>query len=433
MTPLERALTTIRATLGRPFPDDCTVAGRYPVRPAACGQPPGSNLGWTTGFRTGELWLAYEATGEPEFRAAAARDVTSFADRIERGIDTDTHDLGFLYTLSCVAADHLAGDPAARAAALRAAATLRGRIIEPAGIVQAWGYLDDPAQRGRTIVDSLMNMPLFRWAAAELGDGAYAAAADRHVAQLRDHILRPDDTTFHTFWWDPATGAPLRGTTQQGFSDDSCWARGQAWGVYGFTLDYAWTGQPASLTAARRCADYYLAHLPADHVPYWDLVFADGSGAPRDSSAAAIAACGLLELARWVTGADRDRYQVAAAAAVQSLADGYAADPATSDALLLHGVYDLPKGVGVDEANLWGDYFYLEALTRLATPEWTPYWLVGQAGPGGRAPWLRSEARGPVTGSDGPWGRAPWLRSEARATATGPDTVAKQEEEGDHL
>jgi unsaturated chondroitin disaccharide hydrolase len=377
MTPLDRALATVRAGIAAPFPDDCTVDGFYPLRPAGHGQPAGANLGWTTGFRTGELWLAYEATGDEVFRRAAAQDVTSFADRIARAVDTDTHDLGFLYTPSCVAADRLTGDTAARDAALRAAAALRTRIIEPAGIVQAWGYLDDPAQRGRTIIDSLMNMPLFWWAAAVTGETGYAAAAERHVGQLHDHILRPDDTTFHTFWWDPATGAPLRGTTQQGYSDDSCWARGQAWGIYGFALNHAWSGNPRFLEAARRCADYYLAHLPADRVPYWDLVFADGSGQQRDSSAAAIAACGLMELARYAGGQDSEGYADAARAITDSLAAGYAADPATSDALLLHGVYDMPKRVGVNEGNLWGDYFYLEALIRQHDPAWTPYWLIG--------------------------------------------------------
>src|SRR5690606_36637578 len=109
-------------------------------------------------------------------------------------------------------------------------------------------------------------------------DPRYAAAARRHTAQLRDHMLRPDGTTFHTFYWDAVTGEPLRGETEQGHADDSCWARGQAWGIYGFSLNHRYTGDGSFLVAAQRCADRYLADLPADLVPYWDLAFSDDSG-----------------------------------------------------------------------------------------------------------------------------------------------------------
>ena len=261
-------------------------------------------------------------------------------------------------------------------AALAAADHLMSRFLEPAGIIQAWGDLQDPRERGRTIIDSLMNTPLLFWASQVSGDPRYAAAARRHTAQLRDHILRPDGTTFHTFYWDPVTGEPLRGETEQGHADDSCWARGQAWGIYGFSLNHRYTGDESFLAAAQRCADRYLAHLPADLVPYWDLAFSDGSGQERDSSAAAIAACGLLELAALTpAGPRRDQYRDAAHRMLASLIDGYSTiRHPESNALLLHGVYDKPKGKGVDEGTLWGDYFYLEALTRITRPQWTSPW-----------------------------------------------------------
>src|SRR5690606_37466513 len=146
-----------------------------------------------------------------------------------------------------------------------------------------------------------------------------------------------------------------------------------AWAIYGFSINHRYTGDPSFRHAARRCADYLLAHLPADLVPYWDLAFTDGSGEERDSSAAAIAVCGLLELASLLPdGPDRERYQSAARRILASLIDGYStANHPDSNALLLHGVYDKPKGKGVDEGTLWGDYFYLEALTRLTRPDWT--------------------------------------------------------------
>ncbi|BCJ45901.1 glycosyl hydrolase [Actinoplanes ianthinogenes] len=335
---------------GDEYPDDTTVGDRYPMR--------AGNVGWTTSFWPGMLWLAYDLTGDEKYLTAASGHVGSFAARVDGRVDVDTHDLGFLYTLSCVTAVRRTGNPVAKRAALAAADHLMSRVLHPAGIIQAWGDLRDPAQRGRTIIDSLMNTPLLFWAAEETGEHRYAETAWRHAAQLRDHILRPDGSTYHTFYWDPVSGEPLRGETEQGHADESCWARGQAWGVYGFLLNHRHTGDESFLTAARRCADYFRAHLPADGVPYWDLSL---TGVERDSSAAAIAACGLWELG------ERD----AAGRILGSLISDYLSG---GNALLRHGVYDKPKGVGVDEGTLWGDYFYLEALTRVTRPGWTHPW-----------------------------------------------------------
>jgi unsaturated chondroitin disaccharide hydrolase len=373
------ALRTVDANLaafGDRYPGDTTVHGRYPMRPAPHGRSEGANVGWTTGFWPGMLWLAFDVTGDERYLRSADSHVRGFADRIEGRVDIDTHDLGFLYTLSCVAGWRHTGDETGRRAALRAADHLLTRVLEPAGIIQAWGDLDDPRQRGRTIIDSLMNTPLLFWAGQVTGDPGYAATAYRHASQLREHILRPDGTTFHTFYWDPGTGAPLRGETEQGSGDDSCWARGQAWGIYGFTLNHRYTGDRSFLDAACRCADQFLTRLPTDHIPYWDLVFSDGSAEERDSSAAAIAAAGLLELARSLPDGPRSAgYRAAAGGILASLIHGCAtAGSPGSQALILHGVYDKPKGVGVDEGNLWGDYFYLEALTRTLRPEWTDPW-----------------------------------------------------------
>jgi unsaturated chondroitin disaccharide hydrolase len=382
-TAVERATTaaleTVRrniAAFGADYPDDTTRDGRYEPRPAVHGFPRGGNRGWTTSFFSGVEWLAWQLSGDDLFRDAALAHAADFSRRVRSGEDLDTHDLGFLYSLSTVPAWRLLDDEDARQAALLAAKHLMLRYLEPAGIIQAWGDLSDPKQRGRTIVDSLMNMPLLTWAGEQTGDERYPAAVRSHTAQLREHILRPDDSTFHTFYWDAETGEPLRGATEQGAGDDSCWARGQAWGIYGFALNYRATGDPLLLEAAWRCADYFLAHLPADSVPFWDLVYNDGSDAPRDSSSAAIAVCGLLELAELDGEGDRaTRAATAARTMLASLIENYTpAAPADSDALLLHGVYDLPKNNGVDEGTLWGDYFYLEALTRVSLPGWKPFW-----------------------------------------------------------
>ena len=172
------------------------------------------------------------------------------------------------------------------------------------------------------------------------------------------------------------TGEAKYGRTQQGYSDDSCWARGQAWGIYGFTLSYLYTGDQSFLATAKRVADYFIEHLPADHVAYWDLIFGEGSTEERDSSASAIAACGLLELARQLPLSDPKRavYEEAAVTMLTSLKDHYTTkELPSSNGILLHGVYDKKSDKGVDECMIWGDYYYLEALTRLSIP-WYRYW-----------------------------------------------------------
>lgn len=373
------ALKTIRTnlvTFGDLYPDDTTVGNIYSLRQAQNGFAEGDNYGWTTGFWPGVLWLAYELSGSEVYLHAAERHIQSFTKRLEEKIDLDTHDVGFLYTLACVAPWRLTGNTCARQTALQAAEHLMTRYLHNAGIIQAWGKLDDPQQGGNTIVDSLMNTPLLHWTSEVTGEWRFAEAAHRHASQVRDHIVRPDNTTYHTFYWDVKTGQPLWGSTAQGYTADSCWARGQAWAIYGFTLNYRYTSDETFLNTAKRCADYFLDHLPEDHVAYWDLVFSDGSGEERDSSAAAIAVCGLQELVRWLPDSDRrQRYQATAETILASLVTHYAAcHQPESNALLLHSVYDKPKAIGVDEGSLWGDYFYLEALTRAVNPNWELYW-----------------------------------------------------------
>ena len=375
------ALQTIDANMApfaTLFPEDTTVGGTYPLRKRP-GTPDGSNIGWTTSFWPGMLWLAYQLTGETRYRDAAQGFVPSFARRLDERVDLDTHDLGFLYTLSCVVPWRLTGDTDARDAALRAADQLMTRYLAPVGIIQAWGDLRKPQQRGRAIIDSLMNTPLLYWASSQTGDARYARAAGRHAQLLRDHVLRAEGSTFHTFFWDPETGAPLRGATEQGHADDSCWARGQAWAIYGFAINYRLSGNVQLLDASRRCADYFIRHLPADRVPYWDLALTDGAGEPRDSSAAAIASTGLMELARVLDGdADGDAadgYRREAMGILGGLISGYATGGATGGRPLIErGVYDAPKNIGVNEGNLWGDYFYLESLVRMAEPDWVSFW-----------------------------------------------------------
>ncbi|WP_284646509.1 glycoside hydrolase family 88 protein [Paenibacillus silviterrae] len=363
------------------FPASSTLGNVYPFnkhgssRNANPENKEGVNIGWTTGFWTGILCLVLEHTGEKRYLEAIEIQVNSFIERIKYQIDCDTHDIGFLYSLSCIAAYKLTGNEAAKFAALRAADHLMTRFVETAGILQAWGDMNDPNERGRMIIDCLLNLPLLYWASEVTGDSHYKDAAYSHALKSLEYIVRADGTTYHTFFFDVDTGDPRFGQTKQGRSDDSCWARGQAWGIYGFVLSYLYTKDDRFLEVSKILSNYFLNRSPEDLVVYWDLDFADGSGEPKDSSASAIAVCGLLELAKHLPDdKEKQYYSHAAEKITKSLFENYSTwQNEASNALLLHGVYHKNYNHGVDEANLWGDYFYLEALTRI-TRNWKLYW-----------------------------------------------------------
>lgn len=333
------------------------------------------NIEWTNGFWTGMLWLAYEYTGEEKYRKAAEIQVESYKERVDKKIELDHHDLGFLYSLSCVSAYKITGSEVGKEAALEAASYLTRRYQEKGKFIQAWGPLG-AKDNYRLIIDCLLNVPLLYWAHRETGDQKYYDMAYNHYRSAANNVIRDDASTFHTFYFDPETGEPLRGVTRQGYSDDSCWARGQAWGVYGVPLTYIYTKDEDALRVYKALTNYFLNRLPKDNVCYWDLIFNDGDDQSRDSSAAAIAVCGMLEMDKWLDNKDSDKelYKKAAHTILKSLIENYTTkDTPESNGLLLHGVYSWHSGKGVDECNIWGDYYYMEALMRLYK-DWELYW-----------------------------------------------------------
>jgi unsaturated chondroitin disaccharide hydrolase len=350
----------------------------YLVPPAASVHQiykPEENIDWTASFWVGMLHLAKELTNGNEFDESIAKQMQSFRKRLDNETELETHDLGFLFTLSAMANYKITHNEDSEEMAMEAADLLMKRYSKKAKIIQAWGDLSNPDERGRMIIDGLMNLPLLYFASEVTGDSSYKEAAYNHAKQTQKYIVRPNYTTFHTYFFDTETGEALYGKTAQGYSDDSCWARGQAWGIYGFTLSYLYTGDLSFLESAKHVADYFLDNLPKDNVCYWDLVFNDGSKQERDSSAAAIAVCGLLELAKQLPITDEKvaHYQEAAKAIMKSLAKSYTTLGTNSNGLLLHGVYDKNSDKGVDECMIWGDYFYMEALIRLSQ-SWYKYW-----------------------------------------------------------
>lgn len=337
------------------------------------------NNQWTNGFWTGELWLAYEHTGDKKFLDAAMAHTRSFRERAEKRIGTDTHDLGFLYSPSCVAAYKITGDQEAKKTALMAADMLLKRFHEKGQFLQAWGKLNEPGNY-RLIIDCLLNLPLLYWAGEETGDFIYAKKARAHITTALKVLIRPDFSAYHTFFFDPETGAPLKGVTHQGYSASSAWARGQAWGIYGIALSYRYTKQEDYIQLFEKVTGYFLEHLPKDLIPYWDFIFTDGSEEPRDSSAAAVAACGMLEMANYLPEEKASFYSQAARRLMKALYEKCGVKSSEiSDGQLLHGVYGRKTPYndcidhGIDECNLWGDYYYVEGLTRLYK-DWNPYW-----------------------------------------------------------
>lgn len=340
---------------------------------------PTENVEWTTGFWTGSIWLAYEHTGDEAFKKAADIQVESFLERIEKKIDVNHHDMGFLYSLSCVAAYKLTGNEHAKKAALLAADHLAERYREKGNFLQAWGNPGEPKEY-RLIIDCLLNLPLLYWASEVTGDPKFADIAHKHIRTAMKCVVREDYSTIHTYFFDPETGLPLKGVTHQGNRDNSAWARGQAWGVYGTILSYQYTQDPEYLELFRHISDYYLRHLPKDLVPFWDFDFTDGSSEPRDSSSAAIVICGFLEAAKVLDKEEAEYYTKLAYQMMKSLIDNYEVkDWDSTNGILLHSTYNRHtptntcRNKGVDECCSWGDYYYMEALTRMVT-DWNRYW-----------------------------------------------------------
>jgi unsaturated chondroitin disaccharide hydrolase len=350
------------------FPEECPKEGKYRFR---------ENIGWTEGFWTGINWLLYEATGDTYFKETAVALDQHFVERIQKRIITNHHDLGFLYSLSTVAEYKITGNEKMKDAGIEAADVLLERYWPKAGILQAWGDINDPAQQGRMIMDCSMNIPLLYWASRVTGEFKYQEAAKQHIKKTADYLVREDGSTYHTFYLDVNSGVPIRGTTHQGYSDTSCWARGQAWGIYGAVLSYRYTEEKAYLELSQKLSHYFLNRLPDDHICYWDLIFTQESDhQERDTSSVPIVVCGLLEVLKYLPIKDpqREHYLNAVYAMMASLARDYSIPSDTEEeGFLRHGVYNKPKNNGVDTPNIWGDYFYLEALVRLKQV-WSPYW-----------------------------------------------------------
>lgn len=318
---------------------------------------------WCSGFFPGSLWQIYNYTNDSYWRQQAI----SFTWLIEDAKwNTGTHDLGFMMNNSFGKAWELTGERSYKDVVLQSAKSLITRYNPKVGCIRSWGRNSD-TKKFTVIIDNMMNLEMLFRATQETGDSIYYKIAVKHADTTIKNHFRPDYSSYHVVEYDPATGNVQSRHTAQGFSDDSFWSRGQAWGLYGYTLCYRFTKNPAYLAQARHIADFFfgLPNLPEDLIPYWDMKAPNIPNTPRDASAAAIMASALYELSAYVSPADSKRYKDIADKMVDSLNKHYQAEPGTSYGfLLLHSTGHHPGNSEIDVPLNYADYYYLEALGR---------------------------------------------------------------------
>jgi rhamnogalacturonyl hydrolase YesR len=319
---------------------------------------------WTSGFPAGSFWLLYEATGESAWRDAAIRWTAALEDQRMR---TDTHDVGFIINNTFGAGHRLTGDPAYAGVVREAAESLATRFDPEVGATRSWDFGDWAFP---VIIDNMMNLELL-FNAVELGGRSeLRTMAIAHALTTRANHFRADGSSYHVVDYDPSDGSVIVKQTSQGVHDESAWARGQAWGLYGFTMAFRKTYDQRFLDQAQRIADFYTQSpaMPEDGVPYFDFAAPELSDVPdyRDASAGAIAASALFELADYVDEQARQQYLAFAVKAVRSLSSSsYRAALGTNAHFLLeHSVGHYPLGREIDVAINYADYYYIEALLR---------------------------------------------------------------------
>ena len=324
---------------------------------------------WTGGFFAGLMWQFFKRTGHAAWRERAEH----YSRLLEhRQHDRKVHDLGFIFLNTYRPWYELAGEERLDAVLVQAGRTLATRFQEKGQFLCSFIGPES------LFIDIMMNVPIIFYAARQTADADLTRIAEAHCRTTRDTLVRPDGSTAHEGIFDTNTGQFLRQSTHQGLRADSNWARGLAWSLYGFSQVYGLSGNEEFLAVAERNADFWLTHLPSDHVPYWDFA-ADPSaplpwGPQKDSSAAAIAASGLLDLERQTRSLDRAvAYRQTALAMLDALVDSkYLADSTPRwEGILKHGVYHTAKGLGVDESVMWGDFFFVEALMKVVMPQTT--------------------------------------------------------------
>ena len=320
---------------------------------------------WTSGFWPGILWYDYENTQNEEIRKAAIHYTESLVPLLDPEHPGD-HDLGFQFYCSFGNAYRLTKDDKYKQVLLKGADKLAGFYDPRVGTILSWpGMVTEMNWPHNTIMDNMMNLELLFWAAKNGGNREYYGMAVSHAKVTKENQFRPDGSCYHVAVYDTIDGRFLKGVTNQGYSDSSLWARGQAWAIYGYTLVYRETGDKEYLRFAEKITDIYLKRLPEDYVPYWDFDDPAIPDAPRDASAAAIVASGLLELVQLEDNTDKaEEDRDAAVNILLSLSSDAYQSGIKKPSFLLHCTGNLPGGYEIDASINYADYYYIEALTR---------------------------------------------------------------------
>ncbi|MFH7002472.1 glycoside hydrolase family 88 protein [Flavobacterium bizetiae] len=317
---------------------------------------------WTSGFWPGELWYLYEATGDKKWEKEADK-FSQFLKPLSVSKAND-HDLGFQIFNSFGNGYRLTKNPEYKDVILKTADTLATLFNPKVGTTISWPH--NKMGGHNTIIDNMMNLELLFWASKNGGNKKLYDIAVKHAETTMNNHFRPDYSSYHVIIYDYETGKKIKGRTAQGYSDDSMWARGQAWAIYGFTMVYRETKDPKFLDFAHKLARVYLDRLTTeDLIPYWDFDAPGIPNEPRDASAAAIVSSALMELSSYTKDANlKKEYLTKSKKMIVSLSDHYQSRDVNS-AFLLHSTGHKPAGSEIDCSINYADYYYLEALLRL--------------------------------------------------------------------
>ncbi|WP_372772865.1 glycoside hydrolase family 88 protein [Mangrovibacterium sp.] len=356
----------VQKTVVNLSPNDSLPRNIYP------GQTQWNKVGihdWTSGFWPGILWYAYEASGDSAILEAAQNFTAPLKGVLD--VAVSDHDLGFQLYNSFGNGFRLVDDSTYHYAVLTAADSLATLYNPKVGTTLSW-----PSQVKKmnwphnTIIDNMINLELLFYAAKNGGDQHLYDIAVKHAETSMHTLIRPDYTIYHVAVFDTVDGQFIKGVTHQGYADDSMWARGQGWGIYGYTMCYRETGKLEFLETAQKLADVFLERLPEDGIPYWDFDDPSIPDAPKDASAACVAASAMLELSEFMTDETvKLKYRNAAVSLLAKLSSPEYLSGDTNQAFLLHSTGHKPKGSEIDASIIYADYYYLEALLRLSKIE----------------------------------------------------------------
>ncbi len=317
---------------------------------------------WTAGFFPGLLWYLYDYTKDKKFLDAARRETALLR---QQQFNTGTHDVGFMMFCSYGNGLKFTGDEKFKPILIQSAKSLITRFNAKVGCIKSW---NTSRWQFPVIIDNMMNLELLFWAAKETGDSTFYQIAVSHANTTLKNHFRADNSSFHVLSYDTLTGEVVARNTHQGLADSSAWARGQSWGLYGFTMAFRETKNPAYLRQAQKIADFLLRHrnLPKDIIPYWDYDVSADKKTPRDASAAAIMASALLELSQLTTGEKGEEYFQHAEKILASLSSKqyFAGKNENEKFIIKHCVGCEPRNIEVDVPLIYADYYYVEALRR---------------------------------------------------------------------